>query len=107
MVKALKSSFLALTAIAILSGITGAWLSGMWDLTPPDAGIFSFGNYLDGAGFGSLLAVIGLIPYWIFHLIVGNAFCSWSDLDNKIRRVLWIVCWAGFLGWFFSRSLAV
>ena len=107
MKKILASSFFTLTTIAILSGVIGAWLSGMWDLSPPGAGIHSFGNYLDGAGFGSLLAIIGLFPYWIFHLAVGDAFCSWTNLDNKARRVIWVVCWAVFLGWFFSRSLAV
>lgn len=107
MKKVFESSFLALSTIAILSGVTGAWLSGMWDLTPPDAGIYSFGNYLDGAGFGAILVVLGLIPYWIFHLVVGDAFHSWAEMKNKARRIIWVVCWALFLGWFFSRSLAV
>ena len=105
--KLLNSSFFILTIIAILSGIIGAWMSGMWDFLPPDAGIYSFGSYLDGAGFGSILAIIGLIPYWIFHLVVGDAFYSWANLDNKVTRIAWVACWATFLGYFFSRSLAV
>ena len=36
--KILASSFFTLTTIAILSGVIGAWLSGMWDLSPPGAG---------------------------------------------------------------------
>lgn len=101
------SSFLVLTIIAMLSGVIGAWLSGMWDLKPPTSDIYSFGDYIHGAKFGSVLASIGLVPYWIFHLIVGDAFSSWANLDNKLRRIAWVVCWAAFMGFFFSRSLAV
>lgn len=42
MKKAFGSSFLALSTIAILVGVTGSWLSGMWDLTPPEAGSTRF-----------------------------------------------------------------
>ncbi len=101
------SSFFILTMVALLCGAFGALSSGMWDLKPPDPGIYSFGSYSDGTKIGATLAAMGLIPYWIFHMILGDAFRSWEDLDNKIQRVAWVVCWASFLGWFFSRSQGI
>ena len=103
----LKSSFVVLSIIAILCGSVGALLSGMWDIKPPPKGIYSFGNYNDGIKWGAFIAAIGLIPYWIFHLLVGDARVSWKELKHRKLRVVWVICWALFLGWFFSRSLAV
>lgn len=105
--KFFKSSFFILTAIAILSGSTGALLTGAWDLTPPPQGIYSYGNYIDGAKFGAFCAVLGLIPYWIFHLIIGDATNSWKNSKSKKRRIAWVVLWASFSGWFFTMSLSV
>ena len=81
--KFFKSSFFILTTIAILSGSIGALLTGAWDLTPPPQGIYSYGNYIDGAKFGAFCAVLGLIPYWIFHLIIGDATNSWKNSKSK------------------------
>jgi len=79
----------------------------MWDFQPPKESIYSFGNYFDGAKFGVVLAAIGLIPYWIFHMIKGDAFNQWHETDKKLWRVTWVFCWAFAVGYFFSRSLAI
>jgi len=107
MQKFFKSSFFILTITAIVCGPIGALLSGAWDFIPPPEEYYSYGNYIDGAVFGFWSAIIGLIPYWCFHAIVGDAFHNWSDTDNKKRRIFWVVCWATFLGWFFTMSLSV
>ena len=102
-----SSSFIVLTSIAILCGVLGALVSGMWDFVPPAQGIYSFGNYFDGAIFGAVLAAIGLIPYWIFHMFTGIIRTQWKNVSNKKLRIVWIFCWATFLGVFFSKSLVV
>jgi len=107
MQKFLSSSFFILTTIALLCGASGALLSGMWDFRPPQADIYSYGNYIDGAKFGVLLSTIALIPYWTFHLIKGNALKEWRVIDKKLWRVAWVIVWATFIGFFFSRSLAI
>ena len=107
MQKFLSSSFFILTTIALLSGASGAVLSGMWDFRSPQAGMYSHGTYLDGAKFGVFLTTIALVPYWAFNLIRGNAFKQWKAIDKKIWRVSWVLCWATFIGFFFSRSLAI
>ena len=105
--KFFRSSFLVLSLIAILAGASGALLSGMFDFKPPPEGIFSFGNYLHGARFGATLAALGLVPYWLFHAVVGDILVSWDALEYKVWRVIWVVCWAMFLAFFLSRGLAV
>ena len=96
-----------LSVIVLIAGACGALLSGMWDFQPPPKGVFSFGNYVDGAKFGMTLAAAGLVPYWLFHAVVGNLSVSWKNLRNKVWRVIWVLCWAAFLGGFSSRGLAI
>ena len=107
MKKFLQSSFLVLSSVALLAGAMGSLLGGMWDFVPPKEGVYSFGNYFQGARTGALFAAFGLIPYWIFHAVVGDIRHSWADVPYKPWRLLWVVCWAGFLSLFFARSLAV
>ena len=96
-----------LTAIAYVSGIFGALISGMWDLTPPPKGVFSYGNYLDGAIYSAVFTTIGLIFYWVFHLLIGNLRKPWYNLPDKTMRVTWIVCWPALLSYMFSVGLSV
>ena len=105
--KLFLSSFFILTVTAILFGAIGALFSGVWDFGPPAEGVYSYGNYLDGIRFGGIIAIMGLIPYWAFHLFVGDAFYQWEDVNKKPLRVAWVVCWAGFLSFFLSCGLAV
>ncbi|MEP3653501.1 MAG: hypothetical protein ABJO36_01280 [Litorimonas sp.] len=101
------SSFIVLTAIALLAGAIGALMSGWWGIRPTEENLFSFGNLFDGAAFGATIASIGLIPYWAFHAVLRTIMDPWVGLKYKAFRALWVVCWAMALGYGFSRSLSV
>jgi hypothetical protein len=101
------SSFVVLTAIALLAGAIGALMSGWWGILPTEESPFSFRNLFDGAVFGATIASIGLIPYWAFHAVLRTIMDSWAGLKYKTFRVFWVVCWATALGYGFSRGLSV
>jgi len=105
--KFLRSSFFVLSVVALIAGAMGSLMSGMWDFVPPKEGVFSFGSYFEGMKFGAFLAGLGLIPYWMFHAVIGNLRLSWANVRFKALRLLWVVCWAGFLVFFLSRGLAI
>jgi len=100
------SSLFWLSLLAILAGAIGALLSGIWDPLPAD-GVFSYGSYFYGAKSGALWASICLVPYWVFHAVVGDIFVSWEQMKNKLWRVAWVICWAGVPSWLISLGLAV
>ncbi len=100
MKKFFRSSFFILTGIALLSGIVGAFLSGWFDVFPDHPMMRSgFLQFLDGVSMGVTSTCVGLLFYWVFHILIDDYRESWADMKNKSRRVIWGICRAGFLGW--------
>lgn len=96
--KFLRSSFLVLSLVALVSGVGGSLISGVWVLVPR-ADIPSHGSYFKGAMWGLFWACVGLVPYWVFQNLMGDIFVSWARLKNKIWRIWSAVCWAGLSTW--------
>ena len=105
MKKFFRSSFFVLTVIALLASVSGAFLAATID-TPPKSRLNSaFKNFLGSVILGPMPVFFGLIPYWIFHAVIGDITFSWAEIENKLRRVIWVILWAGFLGWAFMSFI--
>ena len=105
MKKFFRSSFFVLTVIALLAGICGAFLGATLSLSPTSRLDQALDNFIGSVIFGPRPVFFGLIPYWIFHAVIGDITFSWAAIENKLRRVIWVILWAGFLGWAFMSLI--
>ena len=100
-----RSSFFILTTIALFAATCGAWMCSWLNVTEPPRDQLSLEYLMDAASWGLVAACMGLIPYWIFHGVRGDFTHSWSDTESKARRAIWVICWAGCLGWLLPTVL--